>query len=642
MRAAWIVAGALVCGAVPSSVSAQRIVATVGSPDPTVAGASVLDTFDASIGADAFIAYLAESLIASNEERVLLGDEAGRPLALVGPSTTVGGRPLGRLAPGVEVAGTLVLFSDGAGSYATWDSARGVTRMLAPDTTLPDGSTVTEVQSIEVNPSSELLLVATSSSTLSGAYLRDADGTIRNVLRSGQSAPSHPEINLRRVVAADLEDDGDVVVLVDAVVPGAGPGDPAVEHQFLLAGRVAALTTLVATPDLPGYDRHVSLLGLSPAGHVAYVTQTIATADDTRTQTLYVGSPGSATAVSSLVGDASIDLGDGYTLTDLDSVRTRGAAVRVAGLGEVAMEASVLHGGAEVGAVVAFHEGQWSLVAAADQSLPEGDGPAPITLRGLSPSGEVVVQTPAAVYRHTPGAAALEVLVSVNDMLDVGGGDVRAPQGVGTSEQPIADDGTVVYRATWLDDTGVTRGTIFATDEAVPMGTSDLEIVSVDAVYSITSDRDLTDLQLAVRVRNRGPDAARFTLVLESPAFTLTTASCPIVGSTVACAPAEAIASGMEAVVAVMADVDVTIAAVTTLTVEPLGTTDPVLANNTYTYIPEPPDTSGVATRAPLARRDRDGAGASWRSHRSRCARDGDHAAVRTARAELRSAIDAR
>lgn len=593
MRAAWMVAGALVCGAVPSSASAQRIVATVGSPDPTAAGASVLDTFDASISADAFIAYLAQSLIASNEERVLLGDEAGRRVALAGPTSTVGGMPLGYLLPSVQVAGTLVLFSDGDGSYATWDSDRGLTRMLAADTMLPDGSTVTELQSIEVNPSSQLLFVATSSSTLSGAYLRDADGTIRNVLRSGQSVPSHPEINLRRVLSAELEDDGDVVVLVDAVVPGSGPGDPAIGHEFLLAGRVAALTTLVATPDLPGYDRHVSLLGVSPAGHVAYVTQTIATADDTRTQTFYVGSPGSATAVSSLVGDASIDLGDGYTLTDLDSVRTRGAAVRVAGLGEVAMEASVLHGGVEVGAVVAWHEGRWSLVAAADEALPEGDGPAAVTLRGLSPSGEVVVQTPAAVYRHTPGASALEVLVSVNDMLEVGGGDVRAPVSVGTSGQPIADDGTVVYRATWLDDTGVTRGTIFATDEAVPMGTSDLEIVSVEVFYSIISDRAFGDMELAVRVRNGGPDAARFTLALESPAFTLTTASCPIVGSTVVCAPAEAIASGMEAVVRVTARADLAIEAVTTLTVEPLGTTDPVLANNTYTYMPDPPGGSG-------------------------------------------------
>jgi hypothetical protein len=289
------------------------------------------------------------------------------------------------------------------------------------------------------------------------------------------------EINIRQVVRADLAEDGRVAVLIDAVVVGMfGAG---IEHQFLLVGQVGDLTTLVGSLDLPGWTeaaRRVELLGMSPDGHIAYVTEH---ADDTGSesiQTIYLGTPGSEMPVATLRGSERLELGGGYSAASLSPGRS-GLTARVADRGQLALELPVDHSGTAVTyGIVTFHDGSWSLVAASDQSLPRGNGPDAVRLRGLSPEGHVVFETPAAVYRSRPGAAALDTLVSVDEMLGVGGGDVRAPLGVAAGfPQPIADDGTVVYRATWVDDDGVTRSTIYATDPATPARESDLGITSV-------------------------------------------------------------------------------------------------------------------------------------------------------------------
>ena len=568
---------------VPDVAHAQRIVATVGSPDPTAPGATLSDVHTPSIGADGFIAYVADS---ATEGPVLLADEDGRSLALAGPMSLIDGVPLGALRRGLQVAGSLVLFAHG-GEYATWDPARGLTRVVSSELPLPDGSALEEIGSVTVNPSGEVLFIARSASTLSGAYLREADGTLRNVLRSGQSVPSHPEINIRQVVRADLADDGRVAVVVDAVVTGMfGAG---IEHQFLLAGRVGDLTTLAGSLDLPGWPeaaRRVELLGMSRDGHVAYVTEHSDDAGDESIQTLYLGTPGSEMPVATLVGTQTLALGGGYSAAFLRPSRS-GLTARVANGGELALELPLDHSGVAVTyGIVAFHDGAWSLVAASDQSLPQGDGPDVVRLEGLSPEGHVVLQTPAAVYRYRPGASELDTLVSINEMLGVGGGDVRAPLGVGAGvPQPIADDGTVVYRATWADDDGVTRATIFSTEMAATPRQSDLRITNVTLSVGPNPEGLLTDsLLYRVEIANEGPAPTAFAIDLTPDVFEIVSASCPISGTVVTCT-----AGSLAAYEVTVYDIQVTVPGGAGRTrqrfdVRALDTEDPVADNNYFFF----------------------------------------------------------
>jgi hypothetical protein len=195
-----VIAAGVWLALVPPVARAQRIVATVGSPDPTAPGATLIDVHAPSIGADGLIAYVADS---DTEGPVLLADEGGRSLALAGPMSVIDGMPPGALRRGLQVAGSLVLFSHGGG-YATWDAARGLTSAVPSDLVLPDGAVVRETHSVAVNRSGEVLFIAGSTATQSGAYLREADGTLTTVLRSGQSVPSHPEINIRQIGRAHV------------------------------------------------------------------------------------------------------------------------------------------------------------------------------------------------------------------------------------------------------------------------------------------------------------------------------------------------------------------------------------------------------------------------------------------------------
>lgn len=526
---------ALLALLVPATAQAEvRRLAGWGDPDPINEGGAIRRTWGPAISPDGFIAYSMESQV-DFDEAILYDDNGaiGVP-AVVGDTIAAG--TIVDMGDLLAVAGTAIVLDAWTSDrevLVAWDASTGLRQVFALDDTLPGGAAGYDVSVVGANTAGQVLLSATGVELA----LAEHDGSIATVIANGQPVPGAAGYAITAVDAAFLADDGRITVQVRSLVQDVGT------ETFIVHGRVGALELAASTLDLDGTDRQLQLLGGSPNGHVVYGAISLGNQDIANDRReIRQGAVGDTHTTYVAVGeDAVMDIGArGFAPLNYTS------RIVLADNDELAIETSLFdESDGVVQGIALWHDGAWSIVAAADVPLPGGDMPGTTSLSGVNAYGQVLLSTDVGVYRHTPGKG-LEAIARAGATFEVGPGHEQPCPNVGATAgdnmllPTIDSEGNAVFMVGWTDPDGNLQSTAMTTR---PLGAIDLalEKLTVDFVDGIGKS-----LLVHADVRNKGETPVLAQLSIAMPDVAGATAydcTTPVVG-TLVCNVDEAIAPG--------------------------------------------------------------------------------------------------